>query len=159
MPARRRSRQKALQILFQWDARKQPVEDCIFDHYESLYSGEVEDDPEPPRPDPDRFMEVLARGTAAQVEELDQLIQMRAQNWRLERMPLVDRNILRMAIYEMKVERTPAPVVIDEAIELARRFSEEDAVPFINGVLDAVHRLLQTPAEPGGIGKPAGGAA
>jgi N utilization substance protein B len=156
MPARRRSRQKALQILFQWDARKQPVEDCIFDHYESLYSGEIEEGEEPPRPEPDRFMETLARGTAARAEELDQLIQMRAQNWRLERMPLVDRNILRLAIYEMKVEGTPAPVVIDEALELARRFSEEEAVPFINGVLDAVRRLLLAPA-PAPAGETAAG--
>jgi len=142
MPARRRSRQRALQILFEWDSRKLPVADCVFDYYDSLHSGEDEADTEPPSPAADPFLESLAKGTAAHVEELDQLITQRAENWRLDRMPLVDRNILRMAIYEMKYEGTPPAVVIDESLELARRYSDEEAVPFINGVLDAVRKLI-----------------
>lgn len=142
MPARRRSRQRALQVLFEWDARKMPLEDCLFDYYDSLYSGEENPDVEPPPPDRDPFLEALVRGTVQHAEELDSLITQRADNWRLERMPRVDRNILRMAIYEMKYEGTPPPVVIDEALELARRYSEEEAIPFLNGVLDAVRRMI-----------------
>jgi N utilization substance protein B len=65
-----------------------------------------------------------------------------AENWRIERMPAVDRNILRLAVYEMVYGGAPAPVAIDEALELARRFSSEESVHFLNGVLDAVHRDL-----------------
>ncbi len=71
---------------------------------------------------------------------IDQRIQEKSENWRLERMPAVDRNILRLAVYEMTGVGTPAPVVIDEALELARQFSGDESVSFINGVLDAVHR-------------------
>jgi transcription antitermination protein NusB len=145
MPARRRSRQRALQILFFWDARKLAIDEAVATFYESLYGAEQEEDTgdDYPAPtDPDLFMESLARGTAAQSAELDQLILKRAENWRLERMPIVDRNILRMAIYEMKDLKTPPAVVIDEALELARRYSETDAVPFVNGVLDSVRKMI-----------------
>lgn len=143
MPARRRSRQRALQILFQWDTRKQPLEDCIFDFYQSLFTGEDDQDVEAEKLAVDPFMETLVKGSSLHVEELDQLITSKAEHWRLERMPGVDRNILRMAVYEMKYEGTPPAVVIDEALELARRYSEEEAGPFINGVLDAVRRIIQ----------------
>jgi len=128
--------------LFEWDARSLPVGDCIFDYYDSLYSGDEEADVEPPPPSEDPFFESLAKGTVEHVAELDPLITQRAENWRLDRMPLVDRNILRMAIYEMKFVGTPPAVVIDEALELARRYSDEEAVPFINGVLDAVRKII-----------------
>jgi transcription antitermination protein NusB len=142
MPARRRSRQRALQVLFEWDARKMPIQDCIFDYYDSLHSGEENADIEPASPPRDEFMESLVRGTVEHAEELDALITQRADNWRLERMPVVDRNILRMAIYEMKYGGTPPPVVIDESLELARRYTELEAIPFLNGVLDAVRRII-----------------
>jgi len=145
MPARRKSRQHAIQVLFLWDVRKLGVEEAIGAYYESLYSAEIEEETgeEPDQPlARDPFMESLVRGTVAQVVDLDGYITRRAENWRLERMPVVDRNILRMAIYEMKDVGTPPAVVIDEALELARRFTEEEAVPFINGVLDAIRKLL-----------------
>ncbi len=145
MPARRKSRQRAIQVLFLWDMRKLAVSDAIAAFYESLYTSENEDESgeESDAPlAPDHFMESLARGTASQVVTLDALIAQRAENWRLERMPVVDRNILRMAIFEMKEFGTPPPVVIDEALELARRFTEPEALPFLNGVLDAVRKLL-----------------
>ena len=131
--------------MFLWDFRKMPVEDALVAYYDSLYSSEGEDESgveleSPPEHDP--FMESLVRGTASNLTELDQYISKRAENWRLERMPVVDRNLLRMAIFEMKKVGTPPAVVIDEALELARRFSEEEAVPFINGVLDAVRRMI-----------------
>jgi N utilization substance protein B len=136
MPARHRSRQRALQVLFLWDIRKQPIEDAIASFYDTLSSEE--DQPEPA--DPDEFMESLVRGASANAPEIDRRIAEKSANWRLERMPAVDRNILRLAIHEMSEIGTPAPVVIDEALELARQFSGDESVAFINGVLDAVNR-------------------
>ena len=145
MPGRRKSRQKALQILFLWDIRRYPVDEAIATYYAELYSAELEEetgDDVDSRPAVEPFMELLVRGTAANVETLDELISQRAENWRLARMPVVDRNILRMAVYEMKFHETPPAVVIDEALELARRYSEEEAIPFINGVLDGIRKAI-----------------
>jgi N utilization substance protein B len=136
MPARHRSRQRALQVLFLWDQRKQPIGEAISAYYNTLSSEE--DQPLPA--DPDEFMEALVRGVSEQAPDIDRRIVEKSENWRLERMPAVDRNILRMAVYEMSDLSTPAPVVIDEALELARQFSGDESVSFINGVLDAVHR-------------------
>ena len=126
MLARRRSRQRALQILYLWDARRQPVEEATAAYFDTLYSEESRT-----KPQPDAFLDRLVTGS---VEH--------AEHWRIERMPSVDRNILRLAVYEMMHSDTPAPVVIDEALELARRYSNEESVQFVNGVLDAVHRDL-----------------
>jgi len=134
MLSRRRSREHALQILYQWDMRKQPVDESIQAFYGTLYSEEG------PDPALDAFSEQLVRGTVEKAAEIDALISGHAEHWRMERMPAVDRNILRLAIYEMRNTETPAAVVIDEALELARRFSTEESVHFVNGVLDAVHR-------------------
>ena len=132
MPTRRRSRQRALQILFLWDARRQPVDEAINAYYDTLYSEEG--------PERDPFVADLVRGTIANLEEIDARITRHAEHWRMQRMPAVDRNILRLAIFELSQTDTPAPVVIDEALELARQFSGDESVSFINGVLDAVHR-------------------
>ncbi len=134
MPSRRKSRQRALQILFLWDARRQPVDDAINAYYDSLYSEE--------HPERDPFVEDLVRGTVEHVAEVDQQISKHAEHWRIERMPAVDRNVLRLAVYEMTRGGTPAPVSIDEALELARKFSNEESVQFVNGVLDAIHRAM-----------------
>ena len=136
MAARHRSRKRALQVLFEWDMRGgASIDSAIAHYYESLYSEESEN-----KPKRDAFMEELARGTVANAEQIDKQLQAKAANWRLERMAVVDRNILRLAIYELSQQATPAPVIIDEAVELARQFSNQEAVPFINGVLDAVNR-------------------
>src|SRR5579875_2843265 len=135
MAARHRSRKRALQILFEWDIRKEAVDRAISHFYETLYSEESEKQPKP-----DKFMEELARGTAANAVQIDKKIEAKSEHWRLERMPVVDRNILRLAIYELTQQAVPAPVIIDEALELARQFSGDESLPFINGVLDAVHR-------------------
>jgi len=137
MPARRRSRQKALQILYLWDARKQPVAEATAAYYETLYSEESR-----AKPQPDAFVDRLVTGAVEHIEELDRRITKHAEHWRIERMPSVDRNILRLAVYELMHSDTPAAVVIDEALELARRYSNEESVQFVNGVLDAVHRDL-----------------
>jgi transcription antitermination protein NusB len=134
MPSRRRARQRALQILFLWDARKQPVDEAIDDYYNSLFSEE--------RPDRDPFVAHLVRGTVEHLAEVDEQITKHAEHWRMERMPAVDRNILRLAVYEMTRAGTPAPVTIDEALELARKFSNEESIQFVNGVLDAVRREI-----------------
>jgi transcription antitermination protein NusB len=139
MAARHRSRQRALQVLYQWDMTKQPVENAISSFYDTLYSDENESETEE-APGRDEFMEELARGTSDMATDIDNRITSKSANWRLERMPTVDRNILRMAIYEMSRAETPAAVVIDEALELARQFSGEESVSFINGILDAVHK-------------------
>ena len=136
MPARHRSRQRALQVMFLSDARGQPIGEALEAFYATLSSEE--DQPEPaPR---DEFMEALVRGASSSSEQIDSLIRGKSEHWRLERMPVVDRNILRLAIYEMRDVKTPAPVVIDEALELARQFSGDESVAFINGVLDAIHK-------------------
>ena len=142
MPARHRSRQRALQVLFLWDQRKQAIDEAIHAFYETLSSDEPlpSDDDQSPPAAPDEFMEVLVRGASEHAAGIDRRISGKSENWRIERMPAVDRNILRLAVYEMSELETPAPVVIDEALELARQFSGDESVSFINGVLDAVHK-------------------
>lgn len=135
MAARHRSRRRALQVLFEWDMRGGAVDSAIAHFYDTLYSEESETQPKR-----DKFMEELARGTVQQAPEIDKQIEGKAVHWRLERMPVVDRNVLRLAIYELRQQTAPAAVVIDEALALARQFSNDEAVPFINGILDAVHR-------------------
>jgi N utilization substance protein B len=125
-----------LQVLFLVDLRKQPVGDAISSFYNTLAS---EDEPVA-ETSHDEFMETLVRGTRDNEAQIDSWIAEKSENWRLDRMPVVDRNILRMALYEMTKTDTPAAVVIDEALELARQFSGDESVAFINGVLDAVRR-------------------
>jgi N utilization substance protein B len=115
------------------------VDHAISSFYDTLYSGEEEAEL---KPEPDPFMEELARGTSEKAGEIDQRITDKAANWKIDRMPAVDRNILRLAVYEMTTRTTPPAVVIDEALELARKFSGDESVSFINGVLDAVKREM-----------------
>jgi N utilization substance protein B len=155
MPSRRRLRHRALQILFNWDARRLAdeggisVNEALNAYYDSLYS---EESPDPVPRDP--FVERLVRNAVDRLEEVDRRISGHAEHWRIERMPAVDRNILRLAIAEMIVEQTPGPIVIDEALELARRFSGEESVHFINGVLDAVRRDLEGGAKSDNMAEP-----
>ena len=101
-----------------------PVEECIHLFNDTLYS---ENDNPVPLSD-DSFVESLVRGTVGFQEQIDGMIKRHLQHWRLERMATVDRNILRLATYEMLATATPPAVIIDEAIELARRFSNDEAV-------------------------------
>jgi len=135
MPSRHKARQRALQILYQWDMRKHPIDESIEGFYHSL--GRDEGQPRVPQ---DAFMESLVRGTVEQAGQIDEMIQKHAEHWRLDRMPIVDRNVLRLAVYELMNTDTPAAILIDEALELARQFAGEESVHFVNGVLDAVHR-------------------
>jgi len=136
MAARHRSRQRALQVLFLADLHHQPVHEAI----SSFYTTQSSEDETPSHVTPDQFMEMLVQGTSDNVAEIDNWISKKSEHWRLERMPAVDRNILRMALFEMSKTDTPPAVVIDEALELARQFSGDESVAFINGVLDAVRR-------------------
>jgi transcription antitermination protein NusB len=152
MAARHRSRQRALQVLYQWDMTKRPVDQAIHGFYDTLDADKVaeepmedRDDDEAPSTGRDEFMEELARGASEMAVDIDHRITEKSAHWKLERMPIVDRNILRLAIYEMSRLDTPAAVVIDEALELARQFSGEDSVAFINGILDAVHKEMNLP--------------
>ena len=121
------------------------VERSRFDRAVDLYWLEH------PAPDgPRRFAEGLLLGTLDALERIDPLIEAAAHNWRLSRMAVIDRLVLRLAVYELIVAETPPAVVIDEAIELARTFSDEPSPRFVNGVLDAVrHRLDEDRGAPG----------
>ena len=151
--ARHRARRQALQLLFHWDLRRlgpdapQDEEEISLDriirgYYDSLLVSEET----LAHPAPDEFAVALFRGVVGDVKKVDEHITRAAEHWRIARMPAVDRNILRLAVYEMLRTETPAAVAIDEALELARQFSGEESVHFINGVLDAVRRELPTPA-------------
>jgi N utilization substance protein B len=110
------------------------VEEAIDAYYDGIYSDE--------QPARDPFVADLVRGTVAHIREVDERIARHAAHWRMERMPYVDRNVLRLAVYEITGGGTPAAVAIDEALELARKFSGEESVQFVNGVLDAIHREI-----------------
>jgi transcription antitermination protein NusB len=90
----------------------------------------------------DDFANALLFGVAGRVGSLDELIRQHADNWKIERMASVDRNILRMAIFEMEKGETAPAVVINEALELGRRFSGDESARFLNGILDAVRKAL-----------------
>jgi transcription antitermination protein NusB len=127
MSLRQKSREFALQMLFQWEMGKQEpakVEDGFWKNV-SAQKSTLE------------FANQLFENAVARVEEIDPIISAHAKNWRIERMPAIDRAILRLAIAELRTTGTPAKVVINEALELAKKFSSEDAAPFINGILDA----------------------
>jgi transcription antitermination protein NusB len=152
MAARHRSRKRALQVLFEWDQRGEDISQAIRHYYESLHSAESES--ETPLK-ADRFMEELVRGTVAKVEAIDAVIRAKAEHWRIERMAVVDRNILRLAVFEMQQGAVPGAVIIDEALDLARQFSGDESIPFLNGVLDAIRRQAAASTEETPVAPPA----
>jgi transcription antitermination protein NusB len=134
----RQARDVAIQMLYQWEVGRLTVPEVA----ESFWRiGEIDESiPDRAR---DRAAE-LVRGTVENVGRIDRILEEASRNWRLDRMPVIDRLILRLGIYELLHDPdTPPAVVIDEAIELARRFSTEEAVPFVNGVLDAVKARIE----------------
>jgi len=126
-----------MQMLFQGDLGKQKPEEV-----QTLFWGSREDVDDETR----GFADDIHRLAVEREDEVDALIQKHAQNWRLERMPVVDRNLLRAAVAEMLgYPKTPAAVVINETLEIARRYAAPESLNFLNGVLDAVGReLLET---------------
>jgi N utilization substance protein B len=129
---RRRGRELALQMLYQHELAGSDVEEMF------LTSDELQQAP----PGTRDFAVALVRGVISRLAELDSHLVDQADNWRLERMAAVDRNILRLALYELMFEGdTPPAVVIDEAVEIAKRFGSERSSQFVNGVLDGfLHR-------------------
>lgn len=131
---RRRAREYALQLLFQLDLAPQETEKAV---------GSFWDDKRATEPVM-AFSDRLVLGTMRWRDAIDELIAGAAHNWRVSRMPAVDRNILRLAIYEFLYELdTPRVVVIDEAIEIAKKFGNDESGPFINGILDAIRIKLE----------------
>ena len=133
---RRKARESALQMLFAADVVKGDSDALTDDYWNEL--GETGTD------DKTRdFANNLVRGTLRNLEAIDNTIRTRAEHWRIERMAIVDRNVLRFAVYEFLFEDTPHTVVINEALEIARRFSTFEATQFINGILDAIKLDLE----------------
>ena len=116
---RRRARRAALFVLYQWDVTGQPLA--------SLYEGEL-----------DAYTKELAEGVAAEVDHLDSTIGDASSDWRPERLGALERNILRIALYELDRDEVPLEVAIDEAVRLARRYASEDAAKLVNGILGKV---------------------
>ena len=136
---RHRAREAALQVLYQWEIGKVDI-----GRASETFFGEQWPDAVPPSDEFRQFSESLAHETVSRLETIDRLIAETAERWRPERMAVIDRLILRMAIGELLGgPDTPHAVVINEALELARTFSTEDAVKFINGMLDAVRKKLE----------------
>lgn len=134
MGTRRKSREMALQMLFQSDMGKQTA-DQVRRTFWAERKG-VEQDVR-------GFADDIFRAGTDRVEEIDSLIEKHAENWRMERMATVDRNLLRTAVAEfLAFPKTPRPVIINEALEIARKFSSPESVHFINGVLDSVAKDL-----------------
>ena len=129
MLERTRARRQALQILYQREVTGRPVGSIFADHsYIADEDGE-----------PSEFCEVLAAGTEERMAELDRRLGEVSENWSVSRMPLVDKNILRMAVFELLfLEEVPASVTINEAVELAKTYGGEDSSKFVNGVLGRI---------------------
>jgi N utilization substance protein B len=135
--SRHRAREAAVQMLYQWEVGRVPMREVVATYWT-------------PGLTPDRLPEELrqfaidlAQGVAATVDQLDPMIAGAAEHWRIERMAVIDRLVLRLAVYEFLYRpETPARVVINEALELARTFSTDEAVRFINGLLDGIRRTL-----------------
>ena len=122
-----------MQMLFQWDMSPQDFAKLEAKFWKSAKAA-----------DKTRlFANKLFEGTAKDVAALDEIVVKHCENWRFERLAAIDRAVLRLAIYEMRGTETPAKVVLDEAVDLAKKFSSEEAGRFVNGVLDSVHKSLK----------------
>lgn len=131
---RRKGRELAMQMLFQSDVGKQTPDQVRATFWKAGDSVEAETR---------GFAEDLFRVATANLEQIDEMIAAHSKHWRIERMPAVDRNLLRMAIGEMiGFKGTPFPIVINEALEIGRRYSAPESINFLNGMLDAIARGL-----------------
>lgn len=136
MGTRRKARECALQMLFAADVTKMSEDVLTQDYWNELGEPELDEATRD-------FANRLAVTTLREIETVDERIRSRAEHWRIERMAIVDRNVLRLAVYEFLYESTPHTVVINEALEIARRFSTFEATQFINGILDAIKHDLE----------------
>jgi N utilization substance protein B len=146
---RRKARECALQMLFAADVVKNSLEFSTQDYWNELGDDDFDEKTK-------NFANDLVLGTLKHNDAIDDKIRTRAEHWRIERMAVVDRNVLRLAVYEFLYQDTPHTVVINEALEIARRFSTFEATQFINGILDAIKLDLEksnTPEPPKADGK------
>ena len=134
MALRRKAREFALQMLFQWEMGKQEPRQIESNFWKSARAEK----------NTRSFANQLFEGAVGEIADLDPLIASHSEHWRLERVAAIDRAILRLAIHELRSGKTPHKVVINEAVELAKKFSSEDAAPFINGILDAIHKSTRS---------------
>lgn len=134
---RHRARQAAVQMLYQWEVGQHDIEEVVRTFWSANLPG-LEEAPESVRV----FAEQLVRMTIGNIEKIDPLIAETAEHWRLSRIAALDRIILRLAISEFLDGSTPRNVVINEALELAKTFSGEESVKFVNGILDAVKKKM-----------------
>jgi len=137
-PERTRGREAALQLLYRAQIGGLDAEAALREYWEAsedYLEGEAEYAVR-------QFAEALFAGVRAQEAELDEMIGAALQNWRLERIALIDKLILRIAAFELRREADPPAVIIDESIELARRFGGDDSVRFVNGVVDGIRKRL-----------------
>jgi N utilization substance protein B len=131
MSTRRQAREMALQMLYQSDVGGAEGEQVLAEFRPTEYSGDAER--------AFSYARSLVEGTLSHRQEIDELIRQQAEHWRLERMPPVDRNILRLAVYEFLYQTdVPKLVILDEAIELAKEFGSEQSGRFVNGLLDGI---------------------
>lgn len=148
--ARHRAREAALQMLYQWEVGRVSAHEAVRTYWPGRDAPPSPEDehadavPDVVVNENDRtWANALVAGTIQRVTEIDELIAKHLKNWRIERVAVIDRLVMRLAIFEMLTEaETPPKVVINEALELARTFSGEEPVPLINGVLDAVRKTL-----------------
>jgi transcription antitermination protein NusB len=140
---RRRAREAALQMLYQCEVGRVTPEDAIATHGEIEMAGRLGS------PSAEEFASRLVLGTVEHADEIEPVIAASAEHWRPERMAVIDRLILRMAVYQLlHVPDVPPNVVINEAVELARRFGGEESGRFVNGVLDAIKRKQGAASRP-----------
>ncbi|MEO6589616.1 MAG: transcription antitermination factor NusB, partial [Pyrinomonadaceae bacterium] len=131
----------ALQMLFAADVAKTDESVLTREYWAELGEPTLDEETR-------EFADKLSVGTLREIEKIDTTIRTRAEHWRIERMAIVDRNVLRMAVFEFLFSDTPHTVIINEALEIARRFSTYEATQFINGILDAIkHDLEKKPVE------------
>ncbi|MEJ7847399.1 MAG: transcription antitermination factor NusB [Pyrinomonadaceae bacterium] len=137
---RRKARECALQMMFAADLVHNESSILTDDFWNELGETDIDDRTRD-------FSNNLVYGTLKNLEVIDDRIRTRAEHWRIERMAIVDRNVLRLAVYEFLYEDTPHTVVINEGLEIARRFSTFEATQFINGILDAIKLDLEKTAK------------
>jgi len=136
---RHHAREAAVQMLYQWEIGRQSIPEVT----QSYWTSGLPDHSALPD-DLRQFATMLTHGVVSSLGEIDPMLAEAAVNWRLERMAVMDRIVLRLAVYELlRQPETPARVIINEALELARTFSSDEAVPFVNGVLDSIRRRLE----------------
>ncbi len=134
MTLRRKSREFALQMLFEWDIARQDPARIKRSFWKSARAADSTR----------KFANQLLEGAVAGAASADRLVEKLSANWRVERLAAIDRNILRLAIFEMRSGSAPSKVAINEALELAKKFSSADAPAFLNGILDAARKSLAT---------------